>query len=100
MITIAIDTTGEMKESFFVQKDGRDSVSHFYIISFTTINLEGDNIGPASSSRNKGVDLQIKGDPELGTPSWNFSNLCILLDVSRKADVLVFLNPIEFHLIF
>ena len=99
MITISIDTTCEMKESFFVvQKDGRDSVSHLSRITFTPINLEGDNIGPAS--RNKGVDLQIKGDPELGTPSWNFSNLCILLDVSRKADVLVFLNPIEFHLFF
>ena len=78
-----------MQESFFVQKDSGDSVSNLSIISGASVLFEGKNTGPTSPvTRSKGVDLQIKTDPELRAPTGYCCNLSIFLDNSRKANVL------------
>ena len=84
MITISINATCEMKESFFIQKDGRDSVSILWSISCPLIPSEGENTGPTVEARNVGVDFQVKTDPEQRPPAANGSNVNIFLDISRE----------------
>ena len=84
IIIISIDTISEMQESSSVQKDGRDSVSNLSKFTFSPIIFEGNNIGPTTPvTRNMGVDLQIKTDPELGTPGCNCTNLSVSPHISR-----------------
>ena len=87
VISISIDSTGEMQGSFSVHKNGRDSVSNFSHITCSSIPLKGNNTGPTMPASNMRVDLQIKTDPELGTPARNVSNLRIFNWVSKLTDV-------------
>ena len=73
-----------MQGSSFIQKNGGDSLTKFLSILSNPVTFEGENTGPTTlGARNMGVDFQVEGDPELGTPYGNNSDLIVSLDISR-----------------